>query len=189
MTSGLRASVCYALAGAGSIAAVSTLGDFIWANFGLQNRPLNGILHGALLFLCIGLYLGALGKKRLTGALAGAGIGAAIGGLAAGTFYLIRPTVGRSAMFFLWFATWIALGFLNERLTNGEINTRAAVGRGVLASVGSGAAFYLVSGIWFPFHPQGWDYLAHFAAWTAAYLPGFAALLVAKETDWKLSHK
>ena len=83
-------------------------------------------------------------------------------------------------MFFLWFATWIALGVLNERLTRREINIRNALGRGVLAAVGSGVTFYLVSGIWFPFNPQGWDYLIHFGAWTVAYLPGFAALLISR---------
>ena len=34
------------------------------------------------------------------------------------------------------------------------------------------------SGIWRPFNPVGWDYAVHFAAWTIAYLPGFAALMV-----------
>ena len=83
-------------------------------------------------------------------------------------------------MFFLWFATWIALGVLNERLIRRKIHIRAALARGVLAAVASGMAFYLVSGIWFPFDPQGWDYLVHFGAWTVAYLPGFAALLIAR---------
>ena len=54
MTSGIRAS----FAGAASIAAVSTLGDFLWANVIPEHRPLYGITHGSVLFLCIGLYLG-----------------------------------------------------------------------------------------------------------------------------------
>ena len=182
MTSGVRASIRSAVGGAASIAAVSTLGDFIWAGWELQHRPLYGLIHGSLLFLSIGLYLGALARRYA----AGAGVGALIGGLAAGGFYVIAPVLGRSAMFFLWFGTWIALGFLNQRLTRREvpgINIRAAFARGVLAAVGSGVAFFLVSGIWFPFDPQGWDYLLHFGAWTVAYLPGFTALLVSKTTD------
>lgn len=170
MTSGVRASI----GGAASIAAVSTLGDFLWANWIPGHRPLYGIIHGTILFLCVGCYLGTLTNRRGFGALAGG----LIGGLAAGSFYLIAPAVGRSTMFFLWFATWIALGVLNERLTGPGIKVRAALARGVLAAMGSGVAFYLVSGIWFPFNPQGWDYLVHFGAWTVAYLPGFAALLV-----------
>ena len=84
-------------------------------------------------------------------------------------------------MFLLWFAAWIALGVLNERLRRGRIEIRAALSRGALAAVASGVAFYLISGIWFPFNPAGWDYLIHFGAWTAAYLPGFAALLIARK--------
>ena len=43
--------------------------------------------------------------------------------------------------------------------------------------IGSGLGFYLISGIWRPFNPQGWDYAVHFLSWTIAYLPGFLALL------------
>jgi hypothetical protein len=175
MAKGIQA----ALGGALAIAAVSTLGDFLWVEWELQNTPRNGVLHGALLFLCVGGYLGALTRKHLTGAAAGA----LIGGLAAAGYYLIRPVAGRVVMFLLYFGVWIALGFLNQRLAPGKINTGAALGRGLLAAVGSGVAFYLVSGIWFPFDPEGWDYLVHFSAWTVAYLPGFAALLVARQTE------
>ncbi len=173
MSTGVVRSIRFALRAAAAIAAVSTLGDFIWAGLGLPHRTAYGLIHGSLLFLCIGFYLGALAKKRSTGAVAGAAIGLS----AAGGFYLIAPVLGRSAMFFLWFGAWIALGFLNQHLTQRRINVRSALSRGALAAVGSGAAFYLVSGIWFPFDPQGWDYLLHFGAWTVAYLPGFAALL------------
>ena len=53
------------LIGALLIAAVSTLGDFIWAGLHLRHRPLYGLSHGTLLFLCIGLYLGALAAYSL----------------------------------------------------------------------------------------------------------------------------
>lgn len=165
--------VRFPLQAAAAIAAVSTLGDFIWAGLGLPHRTVYGLIHGSLLFLCVGWYLGALAKQRATGAIAGAVIGFS----AAGGFYLLAPALGRSAMFLLWFGIWIALGFLNQCLTRREIHVRAALARGILAAAGSGVAFYLVSGIWSPFDPQGWDYLLHFGAWTIAYLPGFAALL------------
>ena len=168
---GVRAT----LAGAAAIAAVSTVGDFIWATWIPRHRAPYGLTHGTLLFLCVGLFLGALANRRAAGALGGALIGFA----AAGSFYLLAPVAGRWTMFVAWFGVWIALGLLNERFRQGPGIGRAAA-RGVLAAVVSGAAFYLVSGIWRPFNPQGWDYLVHFGAWVLAYLPGFAALLVAK---------
>jgi hypothetical protein len=50
--------VTRSLAGAATIATVSTLGDFLWANVIPEHRPLYGIAHGTILFACIGLYLG-----------------------------------------------------------------------------------------------------------------------------------
>jgi hypothetical protein len=36
--------------------------------------------------------------------------------------------------------------------------------------------------MWMPFNPQAWaDYAEHFARWTVAYLPAFAALLVGSD--------
>ena len=55
-----------------------------------------------------------------------------------------------------------------------------ALARGVLAAVGSGAAFYAISGIWTDPRPGGPDYGHHFLSWTLAFLPGFLALLVGK---------
>lgn len=172
MTSGVTASI----GGAVAIAAVSTLGDFVWATWIPAHRPLYGLIHGAVLFLCIGFYLGALTNRQGIGAMAGA----LIGGLAAGSFYVMASFAGYSIMFVVWMAAWIALGLLNERLNRREIEIRAAFARGALAAVASGAAFYLISGIWFPFNPKGWDYLLHFASWTLVYFPGFAALRVAR---------
>jgi hypothetical protein len=172
MSSGVKASILGALV----IAGVSTLGDFIWATWIPRHRAIYGLTHGTLLFLCIGLFLGAVAMKPVLGTIAGA----VIGFLAAGSFYLLAPFAGYSIMFGVWFGVWIALGFFNERLNGREAAVRAAVSRGLLAAIGAGVAFYLVSGIWFPFRPRGWDYLTHFAAWTAAYLPGFAALLVTR---------
>ena len=173
-SSGVTASIIGALA----IAGVSTLGDFVWATWIPRHRPLYGLTHGALLFLCIGLFLGTLTQKRVLGTLTGA----LIGFLAAGSFYLLAPLAGYSIMFVVWFAVWIALGLFNERLHGRHAAVPAAVARGLLAAIGSGVAFYLISGIWFPFDPHGWDYLAHFAGWTVAYLPGFLALLLSPRT-------
>ena len=76
-------------------------------------------------------------------------------------------------MFASWVLVWIALGFISLWLTmrGGTRRTGAGsmsvtsgtllkdgLGRGVVAALASGAAFYAVSGMWFPFNPAGWDY-------------------------------
>jgi hypothetical protein len=163
-----------AILGALAVAALSTLGDFVWANWQVRHFALYGVLHGMAIFLAIGLFLGALAARPMAGAIAGVVAGAA----AAGSFYLLRPTLGYSAMFVSWILVWIALGVINARLQQSGSRLPELLGRGVAAALLSGAAFYAVSGMWFPFDPQGWDYAVHFASWTVAYLPGFAALLV-----------
>ncbi len=158
--------------GSVGIAAVSTLGDFIWAAGNLRHRPEYGLTHGTLLFLAIGLFLGMLAGRPAAGAM----WGAALGVLAAGSFYVLAPMVGYSAMFVVWIAIWLALAVLDVR----QVGLGAVLGRGAAAAVTSGTAFYAISGIWRPFDPQGWDYAVHFGAWTAAYLPGFGALLISR---------
>jgi hypothetical protein len=155
-------------------AAVSTMGDYLWANVLPHHRPVYGLMHGALLFMTVGVCLGAAARKPLAGAIGGASIGF----VAAGSFYLLQPFIGYSALFVLFTGLWVALGLLNGRVLQRRDSMRAALGRGALAAVGSGLGFYAISGIWFPFNPRGWDYAVHFGYWAIAYLPGFAALLV-----------
>ena len=156
----------HAIIGSLAIAAVSTLGDFVWAGLHLRHHTIYGLLHGTILFACMGAFFGSLKHSPLTGAMYGAAIGLA----AAGSFYVLAPMTGYSVMFFIWAFIWIALAFL--------IRNPPVVLRGVLAMAGSGLGFYSISGIWRPFDPQGWDYAVHFLSWTLAYLPGFLALLV-----------
>ena len=162
-----------AIIGAALIAAVSTLGDFVWAGLHLRHRVVYGLAHGAILFLCMGAYFGSLQRKALVGAIYGAAIGLA----AAGSFYVLAPIAGYSVMFFVWAFVWIALAVLVTRILPTPIAPNAPMVRGVLAMIGSGLGFYLISGIWRPFDPKGWDYAVHFLSWTIAYLPGFVALL------------
>lgn len=179
-----------ALIGALAIAAVSTLGDFVWAEGNLRDSPLYGLAHGTILFLSIGAYLGAIERQPYLGALSGAIIGL----LAAGSFYVLAPYAGYSVMFLIWAFVWVALAALVGRILRahgpaeghyvrpGRESWRAIITRAVIAAIGSGIAFYLISGIWRPFDPEGWDYAVHFLSWTAAYLPGFAAL-----TAWRIA--
>lgn len=158
------------------IAALSTLGDFIWATWIPRHLTAYGLAHGTLLFSAIGLVLGRLAGR---GAAGGAG-GAVIGASAAGAFYLASPLFGHSTMFAVWFAVWIALAFLYARLSGARTDRRIVPARGAIAAAASGLAFYSISGIWMPFEPQGRGYALHLAAWTFAYFPGFAALLLAR---------
>jgi len=183
-----------ALAGAVLLAALSTLGDFVWANWRVRHLMLYGVLHGMAIFLAIGLVLGGRTGAPLLGGIAGVVAGAA----AAGSFYVLAPLMGYSAMFASWVLVWIALGFISLWLTMraaarplgaGSMSVTSGtllkdgLGRGVVAALASGAAFYAVSGMWFPFNPAGWDYAVHFASWTVAFLPGFAALLWRGSTE------
>lgn len=164
-----------ALIGALAIGALSTFGDFFWANWITQHRQVYGITHGAVLFFSLGLVLGIVAHRPMFGGVAGVMIGAA----AAGSFYVLRPAIGRWTMVVCYVGAWVGLSALHAWLS-GKSFGASAILRGAVAAALSGAAFYLASGVWRPFSPQGWDYLTHFAAWTLAYFPGFAALLVGR---------
>ncbi len=161
-----------ALFGSLLIAAVSTLGDFVWAGLHLRHRVEYGLAHGTILFLCIGAFLGSIGNKTLIGAI----YGALIGLVAAGSFYVLAPVTGYWVMAVIWAFVWLAVAVLAGRILSFHATWGDTLKRGALAMVGSGVAFYLISGIWRPFDPQGWDYGVHFFSWTLAYLPAFFAL-------------
>ena len=173
-----------AVTGALAIAALSTAADFIWATSIPSHRAIYGLVHGGFLFFAIGIVLGRLARRPAAGALAGACVGA----LAAGLYYLLAPAIGFSAMLVSWVAVWLGLaavyGWLRAEHRHAgnrhdmRIRFGAVASRGLVAALASGLAFYLISGIWRPFDPQGWDYAVHFGAWALAYFPGFAALLL-----------
>ena len=163
-----------AVIGALVTAAVSTLGDYLWANVLPHGRPIYGFAHGAILFLTVGFCLGWPARQPMRGAVGGLVIGLG----ATGGFYLLRPLLGYSGLFVMFVALWIALGLLTGRVLQKRDSMNAVLVRSALAALGSGLGFYVISGIWFPFNPHGWDYLRHFVYWTIAYLPGFGALLV-----------
>lgn len=153
-------------------AAAMTFGDWLWAALSLQHRAPYGLAHGTLLCLWMGLYLGAIGQRVAMGMIGGA----AIGLLAAGSFYAIAPLVGYSAMFASWMLLWFGLVALAERAITGRIHAASWAARGVVAAIGSVVAFYAVSGIWMS-PPRPPNYVWNFAAWTIAFLPGSIAML------------
>jgi hypothetical protein len=163
-----------AVIGAVVTAAVSTVGDYLWANVLPHHQPVYWFAHAIVLFVTIGVCLGWPTCKPVVGA-----IGAALVGCAATLgFYFLQPLIGYSALFVLFVALWVALGVLTGRVLQRRDRMRAVLVRSALAAVGSGLGFYAISGIWMPFNPHGLDYVKHFVYWTIAYLPAFAALLV-----------
>ena len=164
----------FAATGALATAAVSTLGDYLWANVLPHRQPIYWFAHAVVLLLTVGFCLGWPSRKPLRGAIGAALIGCA----ATAGFYFLQPLMGYSALFVLFVGMWVGLGLLTGRVLQGGNNMSAVLARSALAAVGSGLGFYAISGIWMPFHPHGWDYARHFVYWTIAYLPGFASLLV-----------
>jgi hypothetical protein len=162
-----------AIAGALILAALNTFGDFLWARFVSRHRMALGLVHGTLLLLTLGLYLGWLRSRPASGALSGA----AVGLLAALCFYALAPLMGWGAMFVSWALLWIGFALVDARLL-GSPRPAEVVTRGLLAAAASGIAFYAVSGIWTRPQPGGPDYAYHFLCWTIAFLPGLAALLL-----------
>jgi hypothetical protein len=162
-----------AVIGALALAALNTLGDFIWARFVPRHRPVLGLVHGTVLLLALGLFLGLVRGSPARGAL----MGGAVGLLAALSFYALAPFLGYGAMFVSWMALWLGFAFVDARL-RGAVDSREVLVRGVLAALLSGAAFYAISGIWTRPAPGGPNYAFHFLCWTIAFLPGLAALLL-----------
>jgi hypothetical protein len=152
-------------------AVIMTLGDFVWASQLLRHRMAYGLLHGAGLCLALGLALGAPAKRPLTGAIGGLVVGI----LSAASFYVLAPVMRYSAMLVSWCLLWILLALL-DRMLHGGKSFGAALVRGALAAVGSGLAFYAVSGMWDNWNPQAINYADHFVRWAIAFLPGFLAL-------------
>ena len=170
MMSGMRE----ALVGAVATAAVSTLGDYLWANVLPHRQPIYWFAHAVVLFATVGFCLGWPSRKPIAGAVGAAAIGCA----ATVGFYFLQPLMGYSAMFVLFVALWVALGLLTGRVLQRRDRPQAVLVRSAAAAVGSGLGFYAIAGIWMPFNPHGWDYAKHVIYWSVAYLPGFAALLI-----------
>lgn len=160
----------HALVGALLLGAVSTAGDFVWAAYRLRHRAVYGLVHGAIICLCVGLVIGWRAGRPLYGAAVGPIIGLA----AAAFFYALAPWLGYYGMFPAWMFFWILFAFLQARAEG--LPYASAAQRGIVAALLSGAAFYLISGIWTRPSRGGPNYALHFVAWSFAFLPGFLVL-------------
>lgn len=161
-----------ALVAALILAALSTTGDFLWAHFQIKHRMFAGILHGALLCVCLGAVIGYGGKSSRS-ILLGALGGLAVGILSAGGFYLFRPLIRFAAMIVAWMELWILAALLHRWVNSIAESLKATFLRSILAAITSGLAFYAISGIWTNPSPGGPNYPYHFLCWTIAFLPGF----------------
>jgi uncharacterized membrane protein len=156
-----------------ALAAVMTIGDWIWAVLNLRHTVTYGIIHGAVMCLCLGAAIGIREGRPVIGIVAGPFIGV----IAACTFYVLARWLRLSAMFPAWMLFWILFAMLQSGIrTRREQSVGTAIIIGLAAAVLSGLAFYLISGIWTRHDPAGPNYLRHFASWTFAFFPGFAVL-------------
>src|SRR5262245_66326696 len=106
-----------ALVGAVVTAAVSTIGDYLWANVLPHGPRIYWFAHAIVLFLTIGACLGLPSRRPLAGAFGAV----AIGCLATAGFWILRPVLGYAgSMFLLFTLRWVALGALTGRVCAGR---------------------------------------------------------------------
>lgn len=158
------------------LGAVMTAADFVWAFFSVRHTVWAGVAHGALMCLCIGAVIGVRAGRPVPGLVAGPLIGV----LAAAAFYALATALQWAAMVPAWMLFWICFALL-QRFLQPESITRA-LGRGMVAAILSGLAFYMISGIWTKASPGGPNYLVNFVYWSFAFLPGFLTLFLSRSS-------
>ncbi len=156
------------------VAVVSTAGDYIWYQYGVQHRMLVGVLHGALMLMAVGGALGWPPKRVVTGLQVGVGAGV----LGALLYYAMAPALGYPAMFAAWGVVWLLLAYGEGRLLQVPARPWSAVlTRGVIAAAISGVAFYAIAGtVWGRPPAGGRSYFQHLVAWIVAWAPGMIAI-------------
>ncbi len=167
------------LVGVTLVAAASTLGDYIWFEYGVRHQVLVGILHGAVLLASVGGVIGAAAGRTAAGIPVGAAAG--IGG--ALVYYAIVAAMGRSAnttaMIVAWAAVWLILAMLDGRVLRAPARRSWAevFMRGIAAAALGGVAFYLMMDtLWGRPPAEGRNYLLQFGAWLVAWTPGILAI-------------
>lgn len=171
--------VSAAVGGTVVLAAVSTFGDWLWANYLTDGAILPGVLHGLVFFVVLAAVLAAAtgsrpAAKRLFWSLPPSGL------LLAAAFYPVAMLTRNYlvSLMVTWFGMWAITAFL-QRWARGNVETRGrTVQRAVAAAIFSGLAFWAISGIWTQPSPDGPNYPWHFLCWGFAFLPGLLALLV-----------
>ena len=176
MASRLLTGLAPALTAAAILGAVSTLGDWIWQRYIPDGAVVPGLAHGVLFFLVMAAVLArvsnpAVAMGRLMATLPPAGL------LIAASFYPLAGFAGYlGALLITWVLMWLSLALLHRWARRGQEPLSVPLIRGGLAALGSGLAFWTVSGLWTE-PPLETGYLVRFLFWTFAFLPGFLALL------------
>lgn len=180
-----RDGLLEAVVGALVLGALSAAGDWVWWRFIPDGAVVPGVVHGLIVFLVIAAVLSwsiQRGDDGTTGAARGRSLLwqlPIVGALLAASFYPLYFVLGYlGALLATWAGMWLVIAALQRR-ARGSVESRGrTIGRGVLAAVGSGLAFWAISGIWTAPSPDGPNLVTHFASWSFAFFPGFAALLV-----------
>jgi hypothetical protein len=160
------------------LGAFSTLGDWVWARFIPDGAVVPGVVHGVLVFVILAYVLGRAtpggeGTKRLLVTLPLAGL------LIAALFYPLAYGIGYvPALITAWVLMWLTLATLHRWASRTGRRVSNSFVRGLIAALGSGLAFWAVSGMWTNSTLASASYPLRFALWTLAFLPGFLALLV-----------
>src|SRR5262245_4902146 len=142
-----------AVIGAVVTAAVSTVGDYLWANVLPHGPRIYWFAHAIVLFLTIGACLGLPSRRPLAGAVGAV----AIGCLATAGFWILRPVLGYAgSMFLLFTLMWVALGLLTGRVLQQRDPMGTVLVRSALAAVGLGLGFFELSGLRMVFDQHGW---------------------------------
>jgi len=161
------------------VAAVSTVGDYVWYEIGVEHRVVAGVIHGAILLAAVGGVIGAAAGRIVAGIPMGAAAG--VGG--ALIYYGIVSAGGRgsgaTAMVVAWAAVWLIMATLDGRVLRSTAPRPwpDILARGVLAAALGGVAFYfMMDTLWGRPPAEGRNYLLQFAAWLVAWAPGLLAL-------------
>jgi len=169
------------------LAAAATFADLVWVWIP-GHRPIYGLIHGALLFMIVGVVLGLIAARAggagstvtLVGRAAGGELLAGLAGAAA--FYALYGLIGWAAMFVAWMWIWMLTAFLQRWVRSSPETLGTTLVRGVAAAILSGIAFWAISGIWLGAPTRTPNYAVNFLSWFIAFLPGFACLLLEKRS-------
>ena len=157
-----------------AVAAVATLGDFVWYEFGVRNRVVAGVVHGAALLMAAGGALAWSHGRVATGLSTGIGAGV-IGAL---LYYALDLVMGRSALLASWFSVWLLLAVGQGRIVQRPPRAwKAVMTSGIAAALLSSLTFYAVSGmLWGRAPVGGRNYAVQLACWLVAWAPGLLAI-------------